>query len=136
MTEQLTFLLDDTSNATAVIKNTKDIKFMEQAQPFDISKSHAKHLPGRVGFADVLAMIPCDVWSADELQRSVRQDNHFDMYIDYVTALWRYKRGQDKSFFWDEAEELCKDARESQEPQPLRIYFDSGFKPQYVIEYL
>ncbi|WP_426952823.1 cell division protein SepF [Bacillus mycoides] len=136
MTEQLTFLLDDLSNTTAAVKNTKVIDVSEQAQPFDIKESHAKYLPGRVGFADVLAIIPCDVWSSDELPRSVRQDNHFDMYIDYVTALWRYRRAQDKSFFWDEAEELCKAARESQEPQPLRIYFDSGFKPQYVIEYL
>lgn len=136
MTEQLTFLLDDLSNTTAVMKNTKDIQVTEQTQPFDIKESHVKHLPGRVGFADVLAIIPCDVWSSDELPRSVRQDNHFDMYIDYVTALWRYRRAQDKSFFWDVAEELCKAARESQEPQPLRIYFDSGFKPQYVTEYL
>lgn len=136
MTEQLTFLLDDLSNTTAAIKNTKVIDVTEQAQPFDIRNAHAKHLPGRVGFADVLAIIPCDVWSSDELPRSVRQDNHFDMYIDYVTALWRYRRAQDKKYHWDEAEELCKAARESQEPQPLRIYFDSGFKPQYVIEYL
>ncbi|WP_242260764.1 MULTISPECIES: cell division protein SepF [unclassified Bacillus cereus group] len=136
MTEQLTFLLDDLANTTAAIKNKKVIDVREQAQPFDIRNAHAKHLPGRVGFADVLAIIPCDVWSADELPRSVKQDNHFDMYIDYVTALWRYRRAQDKSFFWDEAEEICKAARESQEPQPLRIYFDSGFKPQYVTKYL
>ncbi|MDY8165801.1 cell division protein SepF [Bacillus thuringiensis] len=136
MTEQLTFLLDNLTNATAAIKNKKVIDAREQAQPFDIRNAHAKHLPGHVGFADVLAIIPCDVWSADELPRSVRQDNHFDMYIDYVTALWRYRRAQDNSFFWDEAEEICKDARESQEPQPLRIYFDSGFKPQYVTKYL
>ncbi|MGE7885373.1 cell division protein SepF [Bacillus sp. NPDC094077] len=136
MTEQLIFLLDELSNTTAVRKNTKDIKVMEQARPFDISKAHAKHLSGRIGFADVIATVPCNVWSSDELPRSVRQDNHFDMYIDYVTALWRYKREKDKSFDWDEAEEICKAARESQEPQLLRIYFDSGFKPQYVIEYL
>ncbi|WP_336950396.1 cell division protein SepF [Bacillus cereus] len=136
MTEQLTFLLDDLTNITAETSDTKVINIRGQAQPFNISDAHAKHLPGRVGFADVLAIIPCDVWSADELPRSVRQDNHFDMYIDYVTALWRYRRAQDKNFFWDEAEEICKAARESQEPQPLRIYFDSGFKPQYVIEYL
>lgn len=124
MTEQLAFLLDDT--------------LKEDPQPFDIEKAKAKHLPGRVGFADVLAIIPCDIWSAEELSRSTgtRQDNHYDMYIDYVTALWRYKRAQDKSFFWDEAEEICKEARESQEPQPLRIYFDSGFKPQFVTKYL
>ncbi|MES5957495.1 cell division protein SepF [Bacillus fungorum] len=136
MTEQLKFLLDDLTNITAVTKTEKIINVREQAQPFDIRDAHAKHLPGRVGFADVLAIIPCDVWSADELPRSVKQDNHFDMYIDYVTALWRYRRAQDKNFFWDEAEEICKAARESQEPQPLRIYFDSGFKPQYVTKYL
>lgn len=84
MTERLIFLLDGLSNTTVVRKNTKDIKVMEQAQPFDISKAHAKYLPGRIGVADVLAIIPCDVWSSDELPRFARQDNHFDMYIDYV----------------------------------------------------
>ncbi|MGM2770908.1 cell division protein SepF, partial [Bacillus cereus group sp. Bce020] len=80
MTEQLTFLLDDLTNTTAVTKNEKIINVRDKAQPFDIRNAHAKHLPGRVGFADVLAIIPCDVWSADELPRSVKQDNHFDMY--------------------------------------------------------
>ncbi|WP_179951976.1 cell division protein SepF [Bacillus sp. FDAARGOS_235] len=91
----------------------KTLKVMEEAQPFDISKTHAKHLPRRIGFADLIVIVPSDVWSSDELPRSVRQDNHFDMYIDYVTALWRYKREQNKSFDWDEAEEICKAVRES-----------------------
>ncbi|AJI25987.1 hypothetical protein I6G76_01520 (plasmid) [Bacillus cereus] len=47
MTEQLAFLLDDS--------------LKEDPQPFDIENAKAKHLPGRVGFADVLAIIPCDV---------------------------------------------------------------------------
>lgn len=55
-------MLDELSNTTVVRKNTKDIKVIEQAQPFDISKTYAKYLPGRIGFADVIAIAPCDVY--------------------------------------------------------------------------
>ncbi|MCU5095018.1 cell division protein SepF [Bacillus wiedmannii] len=126
MTEQLTLVLDDSVKQTGIL----------ESNPFNISKAHVKNRPGLVSFADVLAIIPCDAWSADELPRSTRQDNHFDMYMDYVTAIWRYKRSKDKNFHWDFAEKICCTARESQKPQRLRIYFDSGFKPQYVTKYL
>lgn len=126
MTEQLTLSLDDSIKQPDVVKSS----------PFDIKKVHVKQRRGLVSFADVLAIIPCDVWSADELPRSTKQDNHFDMYMDYVTAIWRYKRSKDKNFHWDSAEKICCAARESQKPQRLRIYFDSGFKPQYVTKYL
>ncbi|HDR7784928.1 cell division protein SepF [Bacillus cereus] len=126
MTEQLTLVLDDSVKQTGIL----------ESNPFNISKAHVKNRPGLVSFADVLAIIPCDAWSADELPRSTKQDNHFDMYMDYVTAIWRYRRSKDKNFHWDSAEKICCAARESQKPQRLRIYFDSGFKPQYVTKYL
>lgn len=125
MTEQLALVLSDSIVQPSIVEST----------PFEISKAHVKNRPGLVSFADVLAIIPCDVWSADELPHSTKQDNHFDMYMDYATAIWRYRRSEDKHFAWESAEEICCAARESQEPQPLRIYLDSAFKPQYVMEY-
>lgn len=126
MTEQLTLLLDDSIKQPDIL----------QSSPFDIKKADVKQRRGLSSFVDVMAIIPCDVWSADELPRSTKQDNHFDMYMDYVTAIWRYKRSKDKNFHWDSAERICCAARESQEPQQLRIYLDSGFRPQYVTKYL
>ncbi|HDR3524228.1 cell division protein SepF [Bacillus pacificus] len=127
MTEQLVLLLNDSIKQPDII----------QSSPFDIKKADVKQRRGLSSFVDVMAIIPCDVWSADELlPRSTKQDNHFDMYMDYVTAIWRYKRSEDKDFHWDAAERICCEARESQEPQQLRIYLDSGFKPQYVTKYL
>ncbi|OUA60383.1 cell division protein SepF [Bacillus thuringiensis] len=126
MTEQLTLLLDDSIKQPDIL----------QSSPFDIKKADVKQRRGLSSFVDVMAIIPCDVWSADELPRSTKQDNHFDMYMDYVTAIWRYKRSKDKKFHWDSAERICCAARESQEPQQIRIYLDSGFRPQYVTKYL
>lgn len=126
MTEQLTLLLNDSIKQPDILESS----------PFDIKKANVKQRRGLSSFVDVMAIIPCDVWSADELPRSTKQDNHFDMYMDYVTAIWRYKKSKDKKFHWDSAERICCAARESQEPQQLRIYLDSGFKPQYVTKYL
>ncbi|MCU4880376.1 cell division protein SepF [Bacillus cereus] len=126
MTEQLTLLLNDSIKQPDILESS----------PFDIKKANVKQRRGLSSFVDVMAIIPCDVWSADELPRSTKQDNHFDMYMDYVTAIWRYKRSKDKKFHWDSAERICCAARESQEPQQLRIYLDSGFRPQYVTKYL
>ncbi|HFJ9381215.1 cell division protein SepF [Bacillus sp. BR3(2024)] len=126
MTEQLTLLLNDSIKQPDILESS----------PFDIKKANVKQRRGLSSFVDVMAIIPCDVWSADELPRSTKQDNHFDMFMDYVTAIWRYKRREDKSFHWDSAEKICCAARESQEPQQLRIYLDSGFRPQYVTKYL
>ncbi|MGN4759925.1 cell division protein SepF [Bacillus cereus group sp. MYBK227-2] len=126
MTEQLTLLLNDSIKQPDILESS----------PFDIKKANVKQRRGLSSFVDVMAIIPCDVWSADELPRSTKQDNHFDMYMDYVTAIWRYKRSEDKNYHWDSAERICCTARESQEPQQLRIYLDSGFRPQYVTKYL
>lgn len=126
MTEQLTLLLNDSIKQPDILESS----------PFDIKKANVKQRRGLSSFVDVMAIIPCDVRSADELPCSTKQDNHFDMYMDYVTAIWRYKRSEDKSFHWDYAERICCAARESQEPQQLRIYLDSGFRPQYVTKYI
>lgn len=126
MTEQLALILNDSAKQPDIV----------QSAPFDIKKAHVKQRRGLASFVDVMAIIPCDVWSADELPRSTKQDNHFDMFMDYVTAIWRFKRSEDKCFHWDSAEKICCAARESQEPQQLRIYLDSGIRPQYVTKYL
>ncbi|WP_242161967.1 cell division protein SepF [Bacillus cereus group sp. BfR-BA-01522] len=137
MEEQLTIFSENLFIDPPVITNIKDTKVVMRGEPFDIKQANIKHRPGHPDFVDVLVIVPCDVWSADELPRSVRQDNHFDMYIDYVTAIWRYNRAHNSNFDWEAAEELCRKARESQEPQQIRIFLDSTeFKPQFVIEYV
>ncbi|USL05513.1 cell division protein SepF (plasmid) [Bacillus anthracis] len=103
---------------------------------FDIRKAHVKQTKGKVSFADVVAKIPKNAKDADELPKKITQDDRFDLFMDYVTALWRYKRSKVKNFSWEAAEELCKKMRDSGKAVRLRIYFDSGFKPLSVEKYL
>ncbi|MDI6677046.1 cell division protein SepF [Bacillus wiedmannii] len=107
---------------------------------FDISKAHVKQHKGKVSFTDVLAKIPRDAKDVDELPKKAMKktgpDYRFDMFVDYVTALWRYQRSKVKNFSWEAAEELCKKMRDQGKAVKLRVYFDSGFKPVTVDKYL
>ena len=48
----------------------------------------------------------------DELPRTTKQDDRYDIFEQYVMAIWRFQRAVDKFFNWDTAEELCKAARD------------------------
>lgn len=128
MTEQLVLILDDSFNVPVVIENNKFT--------FDISQAHVKNRSGLTSFTDVLAKVPSDARGADELPRAISIDSRFDKFIDYVTAIWRYNRAVYEGFAWDEAEELCKAARDSKEAIVMRIYLDSEFRPSNVIDYM
>ncbi|HGH7177563.1 TPA: cell division protein SepF [Bacillus wiedmannii] len=104
---------------------------------FDIRKAYVKQSKGKVSFADIVAKIPKNAKDADELpKKTTTADYRFDLFMDYVTALWRYRRSKVKNFSWEEAEELCKKMRDQGEAVSLRVYFDSGFKPVTVDKYL
>lgn len=107
---------------------------------FDIRKAHVKQRKGKVSFTDVLAKIPRDAKDVEELPKKAMKktgpDYRFDMFVDYVTALWRYQRSKIKNFSWEAAEELCKKMRDEGKAVKLRIYLDSGFEPIKVDRYL
>lgn len=124
------------STAGKFLKSKGKQKKKLNGEMFDISKAHVKYKPGRVGFVDIIAMIPNDVKNADELPRKTDADERFDMFIDFTTAIWRYNRSENKSFNWEAAEKLCKESRDRQVPVVMRIYIKEEFKPQYVTKYL
>ncbi|MEK5115391.1 cell division protein SepF [Bacillus sp. FSL R5-0677] len=103
---------------------------------FDKKKAHVKNKPGNKGFADVRAMIPKQAKSAEELSSEEKIDPKFDMFIDYVTAIWRYNRDGNKDFSWDKAEELFKKHRDQKKSIAMRILLEDGFEPQFVTKYL
>jgi hypothetical protein len=125
--------------------NTSE-KFLNQSQGqgreklkgsgFDKKKAHIKNKPGNRGFADVRAMIPKYAQSAQELSSKEKIDPKFDMFIDYVTAIWRYNRDENKEFSWDEAEVLFKKHRNQKKSIAMRILLEDGFEPQFVTKYL
>ncbi|MDA1974307.1 cell division protein SepF [Bacillus cereus] len=121
--------------------NTSE-KFLNQNQEplkgsvFDKKKAHIKNKPGNKGFTNVRAMIPKQAKSSQELSSKEKIDPKFDMFIDYVTAIWRYNRDINKDFSWDEAEALFKKHRDQKKSIAMRILLDDGFEPQFVTRYL
>ncbi|HHB2106671.1 TPA: cell division protein SepF, partial [Bacillus cereus] len=45
---------------------------------------------------------------------------------------------EDKNFVWEEAEEICKRARDEKEPIPIRLHLslEQSFVPENVLQYL
>ncbi|MEB9738061.1 cell division protein SepF [Bacillus cereus] len=102
---------------------------------FDVMKANVKRETGRTTYADVRVQVPTNAKCTDELPRTTKQDDRYDIFEQYVMAIWRFQRAVDKFFNWDTAEELCKTARDKREIIPVRIYLGSGFKPD-VVEYM
>jgi len=123
--------------------NTSE-KFLNQSQGqeklkgsvFDKKKAHVKNKPGHKRFADIRAMLPKQAKSAQELSSKEKIDPKFDMFIDYVTAIWRYNRSEKRDFSWDEAEALFKRHRDQGKSITMRILLEDGFEPQFVTQYL
>ncbi|MBJ8151331.1 cell division protein SepF [Bacillus cereus] len=102
---------------------------------FDVMKANVKKGNRRVTYADVRVQVPRNAKGTDELPRTTKQDDRYDIFEQYTMAIWRFQRAVDKFFNWDAAEELCKAARDKKEIIPVRIYLGSGFKPD-VVEYM
>ncbi|MFJ6189431.1 cell division protein SepF [Bacillus thuringiensis] len=102
---------------------------------FDVMKANVKKGTGRNTYADVRVQVPKNAKCMDELPRTTKQDDRYDIFEQYVMAIWRFQRAVDKFFDWDTAEELCKAARDKKEIIPVRVYLGSGFKPD-VVEYM
>ncbi|MCU5330656.1 cell division protein SepF [Bacillus wiedmannii] len=102
---------------------------------FDVMKANVKKGNGRVTYTDVRVQVPRNAKGTDELPRTTKQDDRYDIFEQYVMAIWRFQRAVDRFFSWDTAEELCKAARDKKETIPVRIYLGSGFKPD-VVEYM
>ncbi|MDM5189378.1 cell division protein SepF [Bacillus sp. DX4.1] len=102
---------------------------------FDVCKANVKRGIGKITYTDVRVQIPKNAKSTDELPRTTKPDEQYEIFEDYTIGIWRFHREQDKLFNWEAAEELCRAARDYKEAIPVRIYLGSGFKPN-VVEYL
>ncbi|PHB87479.1 cell division protein SepF [Bacillus toyonensis] len=102
---------------------------------FDVMKANVKKGTGRVTYADVRVQVPKSAKGTDELPRTTNPDDRYETFEQYAMAIWRFQRGMDKLFNWEEAEELCKAARDKKEAISVRVYLGSGFKPN-VVEYM
>ncbi|MGH1287794.1 cell division protein SepF [Bacillus toyonensis] len=98
-------------------------------------KANVKKGTGRTTYADVRVQVANNAKCTDELPRTTKQDDRYDIFGQYAMAVWRFQRAVDKLFNWETAEELCKAAPDKKEIIPVRIYLGSGFKPN-VVEYM
>ncbi|KFM99014.1 cell division protein SepF [Bacillus clarus] len=111
---------------------------VEPVVSFDPKKAHVHRLNSKLRFADVVVQIPRQAKAVDELKPTTAPDNRYELFEDYTIGIWRYKRAEDKQFDWEEAEQMCKRARDSKELVPIRIHLSSeqSFVPENVVQYL
>ncbi|MGX5506054.1 cell division protein SepF [Bacillus toyonensis] len=111
---------------------------VEPVVSFDLKKAHIKRLNSKLRYADVIVQIPRQAKAIDELKHTTAPDERYELFEDYTIGIWRYKRSEDKEFVWEEAEEICKRARDSKEPIPIRLHLslEQSFVPENVVQYL
>ncbi|PEZ05544.1 cell division protein SepF [Bacillus sp. AFS018417] len=111
---------------------------VEPVVAFDPKKAHIHLVNSQLRFTDVVVQIPRQVRAIEELKPTTAPDDRYELFEDYTMGIWRYKRVTDKQFDWEEAEELCKQARENKEPIPIRLYLslEQAFVPDNVVQYL
>lgn len=85
---------------------------VEPVVSFDFKKAHDHRLNSKLRFADVVVQIPRQAKAIDELKPTTAPDERYELFEDYTIGIWRYKRVEGKQFDWEEAEEMCKRARD------------------------
>ncbi|EJP90958.1 MULTISPECIES: hypothetical protein [Bacillus] len=111
---------------------------VEPVVSFDPKKAHIQRLNSKLRYADVVVQIPRQAKAIDELKPTTAPDERYELFEDYAIGIWRYKRAEDKNFVWEEAEEICKRARDEKEPIPIRLHLslEQLFVPENVLQYL
>lgn len=85
---------------------------VEPVVSFDPKKAHIHRLNSKLRYADVVVKIPRQAKAIDELKLTTASDERYELFEDYTIGIWRYKRAEDKQFVWEEAEKMCKQARD------------------------
>jgi hypothetical protein len=104
---------------------------VEPVVAFDTEKAHIHRLNSKVRFTDVVVQVPNQVRATDELKPTTAPNDQYELFEEYTIGIWRFKRVE-------EAEELCKSARDNKEPISIRLYLslEQSFIPDNVVEYL
>ncbi|EOA3902547.1 cell division protein SepF [Bacillus cytotoxicus] len=111
---------------------------VEPVIAFDPKKAHIHRVNSQIRFTDVVVQVPKQARAVDELKPTTAPDDRYELFEGYAIGIWRYKRAEDKQFEWEEAEELCKRARDNKEPIPIRLHLslEQSFVPENVVQYL
>ncbi|WP_018764096.1 hypothetical protein [Bacillus sp. 105MF] len=111
---------------------------VEPVFSFDPKKAHIHRLNSKLRYADIVVQIPQQAKAIDELKPTAAPDDRYELFEEYAIGIWRYKRAEDKQFDWEEAEQICKRARDEKEPIPIRLHLslEQSFAPENVMQYL
>lgn len=111
---------------------------VEPVVSFDSKKANVHRLNSKLRFTDVVVQIPRQAKAIDGLKATTAPDNRYELFEEYAIGIWRYKQAGDRQFEWEEAEEMCKRARDNKEPVSIRLYlsFEQPFIPENVVQYL
>ena len=100
---------------------------------FDVMKANVKRGTGRNTYADVRVQVPKNAKCTDELPRTTKQDDRYDIFEQYAMAIWRFQRAVDKFLVGIQQKSYVRQG--IKEIIPVRVYLGSGFKPD-VVEYM
>lgn len=111
---------------------------VEPVVSFDPKKAYIHRLNSKLRYTDVVVQIPRQAKAIDELKPTTAPDERYELFEDYTIGIWRYKRAEDKQFVWEEAEKMCKQARDEKKPIPIRLHLslEQAFVPENVVLYL
>lgn len=111
---------------------------VEPVISFDSKKATIHRVNSQLRFTDVVVQIPRQAKAIDELKPTTAPDERYELFEDYAIGIWRYKRAEDNQFVWEEAEEMCKRARDEKRPIPIRLHLslEQSFVPKNVLQYL
>lgn len=111
---------------------------VERVYEFNIKRAKVQYSSSQVRYADVIVQVPRGAKAIDELKQTTAYDAKYELFEDYTIGIWRYKRAEDKRFDWEKAEELCKQARDTKQAIPIRLYLsvEQTFIPEDVVQYL
>ncbi|PGM89773.1 cell division protein SepF [Bacillus cereus] len=107
---------------------------VEPVVSFAPKKAHIHRLNSKLRYANVVVQIPRQAKAIDELKQTTAPDERYELFEDYTIGIWRYKRVEDKQFDWEEAEEICKRARDEKKSIPIRLHL--SLVPENVVRYL
>lgn len=107
---------------------------------FDLEKANIQYVNSKVRYVELKVLIPAKsktIQEVHKVKKTTTYDAKYELFNDYVEAIWLYKHARDKSFNWEQAERLSEKARNEQSEVNIRLYLHENYLvPENVTQYL
>lgn len=121
---------------------SSEVSLRESAigKKFDMEKANIQYVNSRVRYVELRVLIPAKsktIQEVHKVKKTTTYDAKYELFNDYVEAIWLYNHARDKSFNWEQAERLCEKARNEQSEVNIRLYLHENYLiPENVTQYL